>query len=114
MHHLARVDLAFSIIEEERVRILETKLGEFVAGIGKGFGEVGDWGEKLVEAIQVVFAEFVGGLVGDELVSSEGLVVEDSVGNTVAQFLKALVAAVDECLNFLIGEYVEVVENFGD
>ncbi len=93
---------------------LEAKIGNFLAGIGESGGEVGDWGEKRVEAIEVVFAEFMGGLIGDELISAEGLVVEDLIGDAGSEFLESMIATVDEVLNFLIGENIEVVENFGD
>ncbi len=106
--------MAFGMIEEERVGFLETKLGEFVAGIGKGFGEVCDGGEKGVEAITVLFAELVGRLISDEFISAKGLIIEDLVCDAAAQFLQTQITTVNQLLNFLFGENVEIIEDFSD
>lgn len=114
MHHLSGIDLTFGVIEEQGLGVLESKVGEFGCCVSESFFEICNGGEKDIEAVAMSFAEYVGGLVGDELVSAEGLVVEDRVGDAGSEFLESLIATVDEVLNFLIGENIEVVEDFSD
>lgn len=56
----------------------------------------------------------MGGLVGDEFVPSERLVIEGLISKAVAEFLETTVASTDQSLNLRVGESLEVIEEFGD